>query len=392
MSAAASGFVHPFSPAGRVDPYPGYRWLRANSPVYYDPTSRFWLLTGHAACTLALRDPRFSAALGQRQRARGEPLPASMLTTDPPEHERLRAPGTLLLGPAAVRSVLPAAEAEIDALVDALAGRIEVAGDIGEPLATAVLALLLQLPRGDWPLFANLARGASVNLDPMAGPEVAAAGHRAMGVLTAYLDAHLRTVPADDSPLARLAADPRPTRPELLAILSLVVVGGWRPLAEFIGNALYLLLRQPEAVARLRAGEPGLAALATDEVLRMEAPIPFTSRVTTGPVELPGGTVPAGARVLALLAAANRDPAVFDRPEEFVVDRAPNPHLGLGGGGHYCLGAVLVRRAGAHLIHQLVHRFPAATPNEPAWAASLLPRRLDGYRLDLTPTRTEVPA
>jgi cytochrome P450 len=366
---AVGAFVHPFSPAGRVDPYPGYRWLRANAPVYYDPTSRFWLLTRHPDCVAALRDPRFSAALGQQQRARGEPLPASMLTTDPPEHERLRAPGSLLLGPAAVRTILPAVEAEIDGLVAALRGSVEVGARIGEPLATAVLATLLRIPRDGWGVFADLARAASVNLDPMADP---ASGQRAMMLLTSYLDSHLWTVPADDAPLAKLIADPRPTRRELLGILSLIVVGGWRPLAEFAGNALYLVLRERVTVAD--------ADLAVDEVLRMEAPIPFTSRVTTEPVELPGGTLPAGARVLALLAAANRDPDVFDRPDDFVPDRTPNPHLGLGGGGHYCLGAVLVRRAGAHLLRRLP---PAALAGQPTWAASLLPRRLTDYRLEV---------
>lgn len=364
---AVGAFVHPFSPAGRLDPYPGYRWLRANAPVYYDPTSRFWLLTRHADCVAALRDPRFSAALGQRQRARGEPLPASMLTTDPPDHDRLRAPGSLLLGPAAVRSILPVVEAEIGALLGRLTGSVRVIAGIGEPLATAVLATLLRIPRDSWGLFADLARAASVNLDPMADP---ASGQRAMRLLTSYVDSHLGTVPDGGTPLARLIADQRITRPELLGIITLIVVGGWRPLAEFVGNALYL--------RRAAIADP---ALATDEVLRMEAPIPFTSRVTTEPVELTGGTLPAGARVLALLAAANRDPEVFDRPEEFVPDRTPNPHLGLGGGGHYCLGAVLVRAAGAHLLRH----FPAATLTaEPTWAASLLPRHLNDYLLEVS--------
>jgi cytochrome P450 len=388
----AAGFVHPLSPAGRADPHPGYRWLRVNAPVYYDPASRFWLLSGHEACALVLRDARFSAALGQRQRARGEPLPASMLTTDAAEHDRLRAPGALLLGPAAVRWALTGVEAEIDRLVAGLAGRsiVDASADIGEPLATAVLGHLLQVPRPHWDVFADLARRASVNLDPMAGPAAAAGGQQAMGLLTRYLDAHLHTVAAGaGSPVAALAADARLTRPELLAVLSLVVVGGWRPLAELVGNALSLLLPRPDAVRRLRTGDLELARLGADEVLRLESPIPFVSRVATEPVRLPGGTLPAGARVLALLGAANRDPAVFAEPDELVLDRSPNPHLGLGGGGHYCLGAVLVRRVGAALLVNLLRAFPELTAVDPrpGWAASVLPRRLDGYRLELAPTR-----
>jgi cytochrome P450 len=367
------GFVHPFSPAGRADPYAGYRWLRANEPVHYDPGSRFWLLTRHADCALALRDPRFSAALGQRQRARGEPLPASMLTTDPPEHDRLRAPGALLLSPGALRPVLSTVESEVDAVLSGLAGAstVDVTAEVGEPLATAVLGTLLAVPRRDWSLFAGLARGAAANLDPAAP---VAAGQHAMGLLNRYLGAHLDTVPPD-SPVGRLAADTRLTRPEALGILALIVVGGWQPLAELAGNALALALPY-------RLDSMAAAALATDEVLRMEAPIPFVARVTTAPVDLAHGTLPAGARVLAVLAAANRDPEVFDAPEEFVPDRAPNPHLGLGGGAHYCLGAVLVRQAGARLLYELRRRYPGLTEKEPpTWAPTILPRRLARYRV-----------
>src|ERR1041385_325056 len=93
--------AHPFSPAGRADPYPGYRWFQENSPVHFDKMSRFWFVMSHAGCSAALADSRFSAALGQRERTREDDLPASMLTSDAAEHARLRGPGALLLGPAA---------------------------------------------------------------------------------------------------------------------------------------------------------------------------------------------------------------------------------------------------------------------------------------------------
>ena len=382
--------AHPFSPRGRLDPYPAYRWLRENDPVHFDVTSRMWLLTAHADCALALRDPRFSAALGQRERVRDDELPPSMLTTDPPEHQRLRSPGALLMGPAAIRGISGGIEAEIERVLDGLAGRerIEATADIGEPLATGVLARLFGLPPADRAAFAELAARVAVNLDPLAGPQAAAAGRTAMGELTRFLgeraDAAAAAVKAGDdaTPFGRLAADDRLTRAEMLGIASLTVVGGWKPLAEMVGNALHWLLPRQEAAEQVRGGHD-TAVFAVDELLRLESPIPFTARVTTEEVRLDGGVIPAGARVLALVGAANRDPAVFTAPDELVVTRSPNPHLAFGAGTHLCLGAPLVRQAGALLLRGLLSRYPGLRPvgEPPAWAASLVPRRLTGFTL-----------
>ncbi|MEU8318596.1 cytochrome P450 [Nonomuraea sp. NPDC048881] len=386
---------HPFSPRGRLDPYPAYRWLREHDPVHFDVTSRMWLLTAHADCALALRDPRFSAALGQRERVRDDELPPSMLTTDPPEHQRLRSPGALLMGPAAIRGIAGDIEAGIGAVLDGLAGRaeIEATADLGEPLATGVLARLFGLPAADVPAFAGLAARVSVNLDPLAGPQAAAAGRAAMGELTRFLgeraDAAAQAAEAaagngpGGSPFGRLAADDRLTRAEMLGIAALTVVGGWKPLAEMVGNALHWLLPRDEAAGLIRDGGPQVAEAAVDELLRLESPIPFTARVTTEAVPLDGGLIPAGARVLALVGAANRDPAVFDRPDELLVTRSPNPHLAFGAGTHLCLGAPLVRQAGGLLLSGLLERYPGLrrTGKPPAWAPGLVPRRLTGFTL-----------
>ncbi|MGF1432244.1 cytochrome P450 [Kitasatospora sp. LaBMicrA B282] len=382
-------FIHPFAPAGRADPYPAYRWLQANDPVHHDEASRLWLVTGHADCATVLRDPRFSAAQGQRERARDDALPTSMLTTDPPDHHRLRAPGMLLLGPAAVRALLPALAADVDRLLDRLAaaGRADAAAELGRPLATAVFARLFDLPPGELGRFETLARAASINLDPMVPPARAALGRTAATALTRYLDVHAADLTRRQapSPLAALAADDRLARAEMLGILSLAVIGGWQPLAEAVGNALHTLLPDRAAVRRLAGADEEAARLAVDELLRLQAPIPFTARVTTEPVQLAGGPLPAGARVLAVLCAANRDPAVFAEPEELRLDRHPNPHLGFGGGPHFCLAAPLVRQVLALLLPRLLRRFPALTgpSGAPDWDQCLVPRRLRSFPLEL---------
>ncbi|MER6071445.1 cytochrome P450 [Streptomyces sp. NPDC001817] len=400
---------HPFSPAGRTNPHPAYRWLRTHDPVHYDAASRLWLVTGHADCQTVLRDPRFSAAKGQRERARDDALPPSMLTTDPPDHHRLRAPGALLLGPSAVRSIAGDLARDVDELLDRLgrrpaAERPDAVADIGRPLATAVFGRLFGLPTAEYARFETLARAASINLDPMVPPARAALGRTAAAALTRHLDAHTATLTPGGSaaPLAAFAADDRLTRAEMLGVLNLAVVGGWQPLAELVGNALCTLLPDRAAVHRLAAaddasGEGGdaggaggdgggeAARRAVDELLRLEAPVPFTARVTTDTVDLAGGTLPAGARVLAVISAANRDPAVFAAPDELRVDRHPNPHLAFGGGPHFCLAAQLVRQAGALLLPRLLRRFPGmrGPHGTPDWDRCLVPRRLRVFPVDL---------
>jgi len=383
------GFIHPLSPAGRQAPHAAFCWLRDNAPLFFDRSSGMYYVTDHASVAQVLRDRRFSAALGQRDR--GQLLPPLMLNADPPEHQRLRAPGRLLLGPNAVTGHLRQIGVETGQLLDGLvAGReAEAAADLAVPFATLALATVLRIPPDERAAFAALASRASVNLNPLARPAAARAGRRASGLLASYLEAITsREVAAGgSSPLADLARDGRLSRVELLGVLSLTVIGGFEPLAALVGNALAWLLWRPEAMDQLRSADVATAERAVDELLRLESPVPFVSRVSTEPVTLPTGQIPAGARVLAMLAAANRDPAVFDRPDDLVLDRAPSPQLAFGGGAHFCLAAPLVRGSAAVLLTGLLRRFPGLRPapdERPVWADSLIPRRVLRLRMLLT--------
>jgi cytochrome P450 len=263
---------------------------------------------------------------------------------------------------------------------------VDVGAVIGAPLAAGVLARVLGVPDADRACFNDLADRTAVNLDPLASGARAAAGYRAMEELYAYFDRTLPAVAAadPDAPVARFATDPRLSRTETLSILGLCVVGGYQPLADLPATALAVLPAVSGATRRL-AVEPGFARSTVEELLRLHTPIPFTARVTTEAVDLPSGRVPAGARVLAVVAAANRDPDVFERPDEPVLDRTPNPHLALGGGPHLCLGAPLVREVGAVLLGAFARRFPGWRPSgtTPQWAPGLVPRRLTGVRARL---------
>jgi cytochrome P450 len=172
----------------------------------------------------------------------------------------------------------------------------------------------------------------------------------------------------------------------MLGILSLAVIGGYAPLAEFTGNALGRLLSQSVGLGDLGLADQARAETAVDELLRLDGPIPFIARVTTSDIDLEDGTLPAGAHVLAVLAAANRDPRVFADPDEMDLTRAPNPHLAFGAGPHFCLAAPLIRRAGAITLSRLATRYPHLCATDPVlrWAPTLLPRKLTSFGLRLT--------
>lgn len=389
-----SGFVHPFAPEARADPYPGYRWLQQNAPVYDDPMAAMWLLTKHTDCAMALRDRRFSAELGQRERLREDELPVSMLNTDPPRHAQLRAPGQLLLGPTAVRENGANVSASLERLLTNLASHtsIDAVTDIGEPFAGIVLADTLEIPGPERATFVDLGQRVSASLNPLASGEVAERAAKAMIELDGYLDRHLDRLVRHgrESPLQRLILDGRLNREQVIGILKLVVVGGYEPLTYLVANALAWLLPRPTEMERIRRGGAEFGHTAVDELLRLESPIPFALRVTTADVEIRGTTVPAGNRVLILLGAANRDPTVFDDPDRLVLDRSPNPYLAFGSGPHYCLGAGLVRRSGASFLPELLRRFPAlaardsATLDPPRWRSTLVPRGVDALALSTT--------
>jgi pimeloyl-[acyl-carrier protein] synthase len=386
-----AAIAHPFSPPGRVNPYPAFAWFRENDPVHFEKMSGWWLVTSHAGCAAVLRDARFSASLGQRERTREDELPASMLTSDPPDHARMRGPGALLLGPAALRAQLSGLDEAARGVLDRLDGQdvADTTADVGEPFAVEVFARLFALEAGQVAVFTELARRVSVNLDPMAGPEAGLAGRQAGAEFSVFMDRHIQRLQATgaDGPLTRLAADTRLSHEEMLGILTLAVVGGFLPLADLASHAVHWL--PPGLFASLPSEIPdglvsGRGGGVIDEVMRLATPIPFGARVTTEAVELDGVTLPAGARVLLMIASANRDAAVFSRPDDCDLHRSPNPHLAFGAGPHLCLGAPLVRWAGGALLRELAHRFPRVRPIGPAeWDKPLVPRRLLSQRVQL---------
>ena len=132
------------------------------------------------------------------------------------------------------------------------------------------------------------------------------------------------------------------------------------------------MLLHPDQIARLQK-DPDLIESAVEECLRYDPPIPGTARFLHEEVEFGGYLIPVNTRINAILAAANRDPEVFEDPERFDIGRTPNQHLGFGGGPHFCLGAHLSRIEAREAIGKLFTRFPRLqlVSDEQKWTGSL---------------------
>jgi cytochrome P450 len=155
------------------------------------------------------------------------------------------------------------------------------------------------------------------------------------------------------------------TADELVALASLLLAAGHETTTNLIANAVLLQLRHPRERRRLQ-DDAGLLASAVEECLRFEPPVQLTDRAVVEPTELAGVRLQRGDIVVALLAAANRDPEHFPDPDRFDVARAENDHLSFGLGNHYCLGAALARLEAHEALGALLRRFPDFEgPSEP---------------------------
>ncbi len=194
-------------------------------------------------------------------------------------------------------------------------------------------------------------------------PERTQRGNNAVVAFNDYFEGlsnERRRAPRDDLLTALVEAEAEGEKlnhEELLATCLILLIAGHETTANLIGNGTVALLRNPEALARMR-DDPSVTSSGIEELLRYDSPVQMTARTTLEPVEVAGVEIPANARVASLLASSNRDPAHFDRADELVLDRASAPHVSFGGGIHFCLGAPLARIEARTAIPELLKRVP----------------------------------
>lgn len=385
------------SPSSPEDLYAVYARLRAEDPVHRTPHG-LWVLTRYADVSAVLRDPRFGregferhfptdgGGDGERRRCptaveseadRG--VRQSMLFCDPPRHTRLRELIAYPFAPPAVDILRPGIRSVANRLLDRVDGAetIDVVTNLAEPLARAVIGDLLGMPEADRAAVAVWSAAVARSLDALPIPEdrslVAAgqAARRALGDYMRELLAARRAAPPGDlmGLLITMADDDGLLSDrELVAMAVLLAVAGTETTTSLIGTTVWALLSHPEALARVREAPWRLPA-AIEEALRWESPVQRTWRIAKADVELASQRIPAGALVVLLLGAANRDPARFPVPDRFDLDRRAAGHLAFSAGAHACLGAALARLETQVAVDTLLRRLPSLRlpTASPAW-------------------------
>jgi cytochrome P450 len=361
------------SPHGLPDPYPAYDALRAVGPVL--KVGRRFIVTGYPAVDGILRNPKMVAydsgildtQFDEWRSNRAVYLFAeSMLRQNPPNHTRMRRFASGVFTARRVSALREVIAAQVDEVLDEFGDepQVDVVSRLAYPLPIAVICALLGVPAEDRDLFRRLAEQLTAVLEVRWSDEQGRVAHDAAVELEAYFDeliARRRAEPRDDLVTALAAAHDaggdRLTGDELMGNLALLLVAGFETTTNLLGNGLVLLLDRPDHAKRL-AAEPERAPAYVEEILRFDAPVQLTERFAGVDVAIEGVQVPAGAELILLLGAANRDPARFERPDVFDPDRPDNAPLTFGAGAHYCLGAPLARLEAQIALPALLRRFP----------------------------------
>ena len=292
---------------------------------------------------------------------------------EPPDHTRLRNLVHQVFTPRRVRQLQESIQQIADQLLDeaAAAGEVDLLEALATPLPIAVIAELLGIPEPDRHLLRPWSQDIVAMYELDHTPEQAQRAISAAADFSAYLRnlaAARRRRPQDDliTALALVEeAGDQLTEDELVATCVLLLNAGHEATVNVIGNGLLALLQRPAQWRRLLA-EPGLVATAVEELMRFDTPLQMFRRWVLTDVEVYGLQLRAGTQLGLMFGAANRDPAVFANPDTLDIMRTPNPHLALGAGIHYCLGAPLARLELQIAFAALAGRFPRLELTGPA--------------------------
>ncbi|MEV6024050.1 cytochrome P450 [Streptomyces sp. NPDC052036] len=339
--------------------------------------SRPWVVTRYSDARQALRDPRLSADLHRpgfpfispvQKVQQNEDLPVGFLRMDPPEHTRQRRMLTAEFIVKRMQRMRP----EVDALVESLLDDMIAAGSPADlvdafalPLPSLVICKLLGVPYQDHEFFQEQSR---LMIDQTAGVEKVLAAREELRAYFDRLATHKASHPDDDL-LSRLVAEQeapgRLSHDEVVGMAAVLLVAGHETTANMIGIGVLNLLEAPGQWAAL-CEDPDLIPGAVEELLRYQTVIHTgLPRVATEDMEIGGVTVRAGEGVLIQLAAANRDPRVFDAPDRLDVRHPARQHLAFGFGVHQCLGLPLARMELQSALEGLVRRLPGLRVTKP---------------------------
>jgi cytochrome P450 len=362
------------------DPHVQLARLREHEPVSWLPALDGWLVTRRDIAMDVMRDPVVFTVDDPRF-STGQVVGPSMLTLDGEEHRRHRDPFAAPFRLAAVRERFTAlVEQETERLIDAIepAGAAELRRSLAGPLAVAMSTSALGFDDADVGAVLGWYDGiVAAVTDITAGQPLSEAGRDAYLALAGAIGPALDRDPASSLVAAAAGEAGGLERERVISNAAVLLFGGIETTEGMIANAVWHLLRDPEALALVRA-DPGLLPNAIEESLRLEPAAAVIDRYATADVELGGAPVRRGDLVRISISAANRDPAVFEDPDRFDVHRAnARLHIAFAHGPHVCIGMHLARLEAHTAVQRLLRRLPdlRLDPSAPAAPRGLVFRK-----------------
>jgi len=370
VSAASDVYFDPYDVELNADPYPMFRRLREESPLYYNEQHDFYALSRFADVDNAIVDHQtFSSARGailELIRANIEMPPGVLIFEDPPVHDIHRKLLSRMFTPRKISDLEPKIREFCARSLDPLigTGKFDFVNDLGAQMPMRVIGMLLGVPEEDQEAardFANAQMRTEAGKPMEFSAETMLNGdffgqyidwraqHPSNDIMTELLNAEFE----DETGTVR-----RMSRDELLTYVTVVSGAGNETTTRLIGWAGKVLAEHPDQ-RRALAENPALIPAAVEELLRYEPPAPHVARYVTRDVEYYGQRVPEGSVMMMLIGAANRDHRQFPPDGDvFDIRREPRQHLTFSVGTHYCLGSALARLEGRIALEEILKRFP----------------------------------
>jgi cytochrome P450 len=390
-----------------LDPHPGYAWIRANRPVYWDEGHSIWVLSRHADVSyVSTHADLFCSGQGIRPQQSAD---LSLIGLDGERHVRQRRLLNQGFSPRMIRSMEQRVRQVVTEVLDGLAGRssCDFVAEVSVPVPLVVIAELMGLPvedrvlLGQWsdrmmggegrsdpndPVFQDAATAFGEYVDYVSGMvEERRQAHRGGGSVPDDIISVL--VGADEDGV--LESNDELAHDELTMFMVILLVAGNETTRNAISGGMWALNRFPDQWQRL-VDDPQVFATMADEICRFVSPVISFARTATQDTEVGGVHIAEGEKVLMLYQSANRDEAVFDAPDILRLDRSPNPHLAFGVGPHVCMGINLARLEIRVLFEELTRRFPdIVVPSgvTPAYGEHALVHSIESLPTEFTPER-----
>lgn len=356
----------PWDPA---DPYPFYERRRRDGDVVWDDATHAWLILGYHAARQVLSEPGWTSdpRLNPDTRAAIDPLGSdlvdrSMLLTDGTNHRRLRDSVRDVFTPSFITGLTAGVHTIAQSVIDyPPAGTpFDFMTEIALPLPLAVAAEWLGLDSDNADLLRAESPAIIRMLGALAHSEEITAGAAAFATLIAEflpLAADRRAHPGEDL-LSFIAADPALELDDVVITAILMAVAGHETTANLLGAGIVRLLQPGTDGSRLIDNLDPADAAVLNELLRLDGPVQATARTATQHQGICGAEIAAGQQALVVVAAANRDPSVFNEPDQFRPGRGGPAPLAFGYGAHYCLGAALARLEVTVALRRILARNP----------------------------------